>query len=71
MVGWVCVEYCRINGEMAHEDRISAINEYNKPGSEKFIFLLATRAGRLGINLVTVDIVVLYDSDWCVMPSKH
>ncbi len=41
-----------------------AIDDYNKPGSEKFIFLLTTRAGGLGINLTTADIVVLYDSDW-------
>ena len=58
------LEYCRIDGGTAHEDRISAIDEYNKPGSEKFIFLLTTRAGGLGINLTTADIVVLYDSDW-------
>ncbi|KAJ7801915.1 P-loop containing nucleoside triphosphate hydrolase protein [Mycena olivaceomarginata] len=57
-------KYCRIDGGTAHEDRILAIDEYNKPGSEKFIFLLTTRAGGLGINLTTADIVVLYDSDW-------
>ncbi|KAG8992998.1 hypothetical protein FRB90_000819 [Tulasnella sp. 427] len=56
--------YCRIDGSTGHEDRIAAIDEYNKPGSEKFIFLLTTRAGGLGINLTTADIVVLYDSDW-------
>jgi hypothetical protein len=59
-------EYCRIDGGTAHDDRITAIDEYNKPGSEKFIFLLTTRAGGLGINLTTADIVVLYDSDWYV-----
>ena len=57
-------KYCRIDGGTAHEDRIVAIDEYNKPDSEKFIFLLTTRAGGLGINLTTADIVVLYDSDW-------
>ncbi|KAJ6257378.1 hypothetical protein Dda_8267 [Drechslerella dactyloides] len=57
-------KYNRIDGSTAHEDRISAIDEYNKPGSEKFIFLLTTRAGGLGINLTTADIVILYDSDW-------
>ncbi|KAJ7077900.1 SNF2 family N-terminal domain-containing protein [Mycena belliarum] len=57
-------KYCRIDGSTAHDDRILAIDEYNKPGSEKFIFLLTTRAGGLGINLTTADIVVLYDSDW-------
>ncbi|KAG8920929.1 hypothetical protein FRC03_005426 [Tulasnella sp. 419] len=56
--------YCRIDGGTGHEDRIAAIDEYNRPGSEKFIFLLTTRAGGLGINLTTADIVVLYDSDW-------
>lgn len=57
-------KYCRIDGGTAHEDRIAAIDEYNKEGSEKFIFLLTTRAGGLGINLTSADIVVLYDSDW-------
>ncbi|KAF1808678.1 putative SNF2 family helicase/ATPase [Eremomyces bilateralis CBS 781.70] len=57
-------KYCRIDGSTAHEDRIAAIDEYNKPGSEKFLFLLTTRAGGLGINLTSADIVVLFDSDW-------
>ena len=57
-------KYCRIDGSTAHEDRIAAIDEYNKPGSEKFVFLLTTRAGGLGINLTSADIVVLFDSDW-------
>ncbi|KAJ5322208.1 SNF2 family helicase/ATPase [Penicillium brevicompactum] len=56
--------YCRIDGTTAHEDRIAAIDDYNKPGSDKFVFLLTTRAGGLGINLTTADIVVLFDSDW-------
>ena len=62
--GWRGFDYCRIDGQTAHEDRISAIDEYNKPGSSKFIFLLTTRAGGLGINLATADMVILYDSDW-------
>lgn len=57
-------KYCRIDGGTAHEDRIKAIDDYNKPDSEKFVFLLTTRAGGLGINLTSADIVVLYDSDW-------
>ena len=57
-------KYCRIDGSTAHEDRISSIDDYNKEGSEKFIFLLTTRAGGLGINLTSADIVILFDSDW-------
>ncbi|KAI8992400.1 SNF2 family N-terminal domain-containing protein [Pilobolus umbonatus] len=61
---WKKYEYCRIDGQTSQEDRIDAIDEYNRPGSEKFIFLLTTRAGGLGINLTSADIVILYDSDW-------
>ncbi|CCD25527.1 chromatin-remodeling ATPase ISW1 NDAI_0F02090 [Naumovozyma dairenensis CBS 421] len=57
-------KYCRIDGSTDHEDRIQAIDDYNAPDSEKFIFLLTTRAGGLGINLTSANIVVLYDSDW-------
>ncbi|KAL4447228.1 hypothetical protein ABPG77_007261 [Micractinium sp. CCAP 211/92] len=56
--------YCRIDGNTSGEDRESQIDDYNREGSEKFVFLLSTRAGGLGINLYTADIVILYDSDW-------
>ncbi|RHY24975.1 hypothetical protein DYB32_008585 [Aphanomyces invadans] len=56
--------YCRIDGNTSYDDRESSIDEYNAPNSSKFIFLLSTRAGGLGINLYTADIVILYDSDW-------
>ena len=61
---WRGYEHCRIDGQTAHVDRIEAIDEFNRPGSDKFIFLLTTRAGGLGINLATADIVIMYDSDW-------
>lgn len=57
-------KYCRIDGNTSGDDRESQIDAYNAPDSEKFVFLLSTRAGGLGINLYTADIVILYDSDW-------
>ncbi|KAH8068788.1 helicase [Aureococcus anophagefferens] len=57
-------KYCRIDGSTSGDDRDSQMDVFNAPGSEKFAFLLSTRAGGLGINLATADIVVLYDSDW-------
>ncbi|CAN8300533.1 unnamed protein product [Cochlearia groenlandica] len=57
-------QYCRIDGSTGGDDRDASIEAYNKPGSEKFVFLLSTRAGGLGINLATADVVILYDSDW-------
>lgn len=53
-----------MDGNTPHEDRQRQINEYNEPGSSKFIFMLSTRAGGLGINLATADVVIIYDSDW-------
>lgn len=56
--------YCRIDGNTSGDDRDRQISEFNRPDSEKLVFLLSTRAGGLGINLATADIVILYDSDW-------
>merc|ERR1719163_2146670 len=56
--------YCRIDGNTKGQLRDDAVDAFNVPGSEKFCFLLSTRAGGLGINLATADVVILYDSDW-------
>lgn len=57
-------EYCRIDGSTSYEDRTEAIDSFNAEGSDKFVFLLTTRAGGLGINLSTADTVIIFDSDW-------
>ena len=56
--------YCRIDGNTSLEDREKQIADFTKPNSEIFAFLLSTRAGGLGINLMSANTVVLYDSDW-------
>eukprot|EP00923_Selenidium_pygospionis_P045656 GHVN01078873.1.p1 GENE.GHVN01078873.1~~GHVN01078873.1.p1 ORF type:complete len:913 (+),score=165.91 GHVN01078873.1:262-3000(+) len=57
-------KHCRIDGDTSGEERDRQIESFNAPGSDTPIFILSTRAGGLGINLATADIVVLYDSDW-------
>ncbi|VDQ01355.1 unnamed protein product [Trichobilharzia regenti] len=48
---WRGHEYFRLDGSTPHEER-------------QFLFMLSTRAGGLGINLATADVVIIYDSDW-------
>jgi SWI/SNF-related matrix-associated actin-dependent regulator of chromatin subfamily A member 5 len=57
-------EYCRIDGNTTGIRRDEQVDEFNREGSSKFVFLLSTRAGGLGINLATADIVIIFDSDW-------
>ena len=55
--------YLRLDGATKTEDRQKLMDRFN--GSTKyFIFILATRAGGLGINLTGADTVIFYDSDW-------
>jgi SWI/SNF-related matrix-associated actin-dependent regulator of chromatin subfamily A member 5 len=56
--------YCRLDGSTELEIREQQIREFTDKGSTKFVFLISTRAGGLGINLMTANHVVLYDSDW-------
>jgi SWI/SNF-related matrix-associated actin-dependent regulator of chromatin subfamily A member 5 len=57
-------EYCRIDGNTSGEMREEMMDTFQEEGSTKFVFLLSTRAGGLGINLTTADTVIIYDSDF-------
>eukprot|EP00736_Rhodelphis_marinus_P006316 Rmarinus@m.22515 len=56
--------YERIDGRVRGTDRQAAIDRYSRPDSDRFVFLLCTKAGGLGINLTAADTCVIFDSDW-------
>uniref|UniRef100_A0A673LQK3 Chromodomain-helicase-DNA-binding protein 8-like n=1 Tax=Sinocyclocheilus rhinocerous TaxID=307959 RepID=A0A673LQK3_9TELE len=56
--------YERIDGRVRGNLRQAAIDRFSKPDSDRFVFLLCTRAGGLGINLTAADTCVIFDSDW-------
>ncbi|RYO79911.1 hypothetical protein DL766_003838 [Monosporascus sp. MC13-8B] len=57
-------QFQRLDGTVAAGPRRLAINHFNAEDSTDFCFLLSTRAGGLGINLMTADTVIIFDSDW-------
>lgn len=56
--------YERIDGRIRGNLRQAAIDRFSRPDSDRFVFLLCTKAGGLGINLTAADTVIIYDSDW-------
>lgn len=41
-------KFCRLDGGTTLDDRTKAMEEFNAPNSDKFVFILTTRAGGLG-----------------------
>src|SRR5271155_2239143 len=54
----------RLDGTVAAAQRRQRIEHFNAPDSPDFCFLLSTRAGGLGINLMTADTCIIFDSEW-------
>lgn len=56
--------YEKIDGAVKSKERQNAIDRFNDPSKKRDVFLLSTKAGGLGINLTSANVVVIYDSDW-------
>lgn len=54
----------RLDGSSKSSDRKEAVERFCKPSYNRFIMLLSTKAGGLGLNLTAADTVIIYDSDW-------
>ncbi|XP_062870336.1 SWI/SNF-related matrix-associated actin-dependent regulator of chromatin subfamily A containing DEAD/H box 1b isoform X2 [Trichomycterus rosablanca] len=54
--------YIRLDGSTPMSNRIVLIDQFNTD-HDIFVFLLSTRAGGLGINLTSANVVILHDID--------
>lgn len=57
-------EYLVLDGSTPQEDRMPLVDEFNDPESDKFCFLISTKAGGVGLNLTAANRVVIFDPNW-------
>ena len=57
------MKYLRLDGSTPVRTRQNMVDQFNSDDSIP-VFLLATKAGGLGINLTAADTVILHDLDF-------
>lgn len=55
--------YCRLDGGTSLDVREKVMSDFNND-KNIFAFLISTRAGGLGLNLMAADTVIIFDRDW-------
>ncbi|KAI3357228.1 hypothetical protein L3Q82_015689 [Scortum barcoo] len=59
------LNYYRLDGGTTTSERERLINQFNDPSNTSaWVFLLSTRAGCLGVNLIGANRVVVFDASW-------
>uniref|UniRef100_A0A3Q2Q5B1 RAD54 like 2 n=1 Tax=Fundulus heteroclitus TaxID=8078 RepID=A0A3Q2Q5B1_FUNHE len=59
------LNYYRLDGSTSASERERLINQFNDPENRStWLFLLSTRAGCLGVNLIGASRVVVFDASW-------
>lgn len=54
----------RLDGTMSINKRQKLVDRFNDPEGQEFIFLLSSKAGGCGINLIGANRLILMDPDW-------
>lgn len=59
------LRFSRLDGSTPNNLRQKIVNDFNRSSySEKAVFLLSSKSGGVGINLVGASRLVLFDNDW-------
>lgn len=54
----------RLDGTMNVTKRQKLVDKFNDPDGSEFVFLLSSKAGGCGLNLIGANRLVLFDPDW-------
>ncbi|XP_069693731.1 DNA repair and recombination protein RAD54-like [Periplaneta americana] len=57
-------QYVRLDGTMTIKKRAKVVEKFNDPLSSDFIFMLSSKAGGCGLNLIGANRLVMFDPDW-------
>lgn len=56
--------FFRLDGTMTINKRQKLVDQFNDPNGKEFVFLLSSKAGGCGINLIGANRLILFDPDW-------
>ncbi|KAL3317508.1 Chromodomain-helicase-DNA-binding protein 1-like [Cichlidogyrus casuarinus] len=57
-------QYERLDGSIRGQDRAEAVDRFITAESKAFVFLLTTKSGGVGLNLVAADTIIFLDFDF-------
>lgn len=54
----------RLDGTMNTKKRDKIVKQFNDPTTNEFVFLLSSKAGGCGLNLIGANRLIMFDPDW-------
>eukprot|EP00117_Sycon_ciliatum_P011307 scpid41895/ scgid12842/ DNA repair and recombination protein RAD54-like; RAD54 homolog len=57
-------KFVRLDGTMTIKKRSKIVDRFNDPQSDDFIFMLSSKAGGCGLNLIGANRLIMFDPDW-------
>ncbi|ORC84546.1 DNA repair and recombination protein RAD54 [Trypanosoma theileri] len=58
------ISFFQLDGSMPIKKRQEVVDRFNVPGSQEIVFLLSSKAGGVGLNLIGANRLILFDPDW-------
>lgn len=58
------MSFVRLDGSTPKQQRMQLVDRFNSPVADPFAFLMSTKSGGVGLNLIGAAHLILLDSDW-------